>query len=163
MRSSVLHSHGRGVAAMMPAVICQAQLAWDANAKQPWSDRGGAPKASFYNLAGELQCEVILPHIFLTCGDVVFAANWEGERLRLIPNGFYIRLVLVGCQKTHLLMRMPSRAAAQETLSAQDQRDRSMVLAQFGTVCQLSHIRAQMGCCRAAIHRAMPIFRCFCC
>ena len=87
---------------MMPAVIWQAQLTWDANAKQPWSDKGGAPKASFYNLAGELQCEVVLPQIFLTWGDLVFAANWEGERLGLIPNGYYIRPVLLGCQKSHL-------------------------------------------------------------
>ena len=50
-----LHSHGRGVTAMMPAVIWQTQLTWDRKAPGSY---GGAPKATFYNLAGELQCEV---------------------------------------------------------------------------------------------------------
>lgn len=87
---------------MMPAIIWQTQLTWDATAEQPWSHKGGAPKASFYNLAGELQCEVVLPQIFLTWGDVVYAANWEGERNGLIPDGYYIRPLLLGCHKAHL-------------------------------------------------------------
>ena len=46
-----IHSHGRGVTAMMPAVIWQTQLTWDRKAPGSY---GGAPKATFYNLA----CEV---------------------------------------------------------------------------------------------------------
>ena len=92
----------RGTVAMMPAVIWQTQLTWDPNAQQPWSDKGGAPKASFYNLAGDLQCEVVLPQIFLTWGDVVYAANWQGERLGLIPDGYYVRPLLLGCHKADL-------------------------------------------------------------
>jgi len=58
-----LHSHGRGFTAMMPAVIWQTQLTWDRKAPGSY---GGAPTATFYNVAGELQCEVVLPNIVLT-------------------------------------------------------------------------------------------------
>jgi len=61
-----LHSHERGVTAMMPAVIWQTQLTWDRKAPGSY---GGAPKATFYNLAGELQCEVVLPNNFLKIRD----------------------------------------------------------------------------------------------
>jgi len=84
---------------MMRAVIWQAQLAWDR--KAPGLCHDGAPKTT-YDLARELQCEVVLPQIFLTWGDAVYAANWEGERLGLIPDGYYIRPLLLGCYKPHL-------------------------------------------------------------
>ena len=37
---------------MMPAIIWQAQLAWDANAEQPWSHKWG-PKSMFLQPCGQ--------------------------------------------------------------------------------------------------------------
>lgn len=97
------------VAAMMPAIMWQTELTWDR--KAPGLCHEGAPKATFYNLAGELQCEVILPQIFLTWGDVVCAANWEGERLGLMLQATPQR----GCL---FAGRRPPRGAPQEAPSA---------------------------------------------
>ena len=53
----------------------QAQLSWDPCAPL-WNGYGwGGPKATFCNMAGQLQCEVALPQVFLTWGDVIFAAS----------------------------------------------------------------------------------------
>ena len=59
-----------------------------------------APKNKF---AGELRCEAALPQIFLTWGNVVYAANWEGERLGFIPDDLSC---LDATRRTS--MRMPS-------------------------------------------------------
>ena len=133
------------------------RLASAASCAPLWNGEGGGPKATFYNMAGQLQCEVAPPQIVLAWGDVIFAANWKGKHLALTPASCHIRLVLAGCQKAHLnedflLLDVDNH----EQTPKKRFGHRSVVLAQLGTICQLGLTCTQRGtgCCWAAIHRA---------